>query len=84
MLGIRDNVRLKLSDPRLDRASIEIAFEAIGVRRLMVGSNWPVSVLSLASGGEFALFQDVASSLSDDERAWLCGKTAAATYGLPR
>jgi L-fuconolactonase len=83
MLGVRDNLRLKISDPRLDRASIETAVDAVGVRRLMIGSNRPVSLLSAVPGDEFAFFPN-ASVLSADERGWLCGKTAALTYRLPR
>lgn len=47
-----------------------------GPRRLMWGSNWPVDTPGLGYAERLEAVRDHLPGLSDDERAWILGRTA--------
>lgn len=53
-----------------------------GARRLMWGSDWPVLELVGSYTQWFESTQQMLSGLSDDDRAWVMGKTATQFYNL--
>lgn len=76
------------ADPaRVDAATlspaIEIALDAFGPTRLLLGSDWPVCLLA-ASYDDVCVWQDAALlSLDPSERAALRGDNAARVYRIP-
>ncbi|ALL71243.1 amidohydrolase (plasmid) [Paraburkholderia caribensis MBA4] len=82
-----DNIYLKLTprifgDVKKDKASAETFFphvvEAFGAQRMAWGSNFPTSPGTLAD--ILATAQAGLASLSDEDRAWIFGKTAQKLY----
>ena len=64
------------------RPYFDVALEAFGPKRLMFGSDWPVS---LAAGGYLRWVEVVrkfGAQMSQEEQDWLFGETAAQAYGL--
>jgi L-fuconolactonase len=81
------NVYMKLTprifgDVKKEKASAETFFprvvEAFGAQRLAWGSNFPTSTGTL--GEILATAQQGLASLSDEDRAWIFGKTAQKLY----
>ena len=81
------NVYMKLTprifgDVKKDKASAETFFprvvEAFGAKRMAWGSNFPTSPGSLSE--ILATAQAGLASLSEEDRSWIFGKTAAALY----
>lgn len=62
---------------------LEVALAAFGPERLMVGSDWPVCLLSGDYAEVWGIVEDFASRLSAAERAAIFGGTATRIYGLP-
>lgn len=60
----------------------EIALEAFGPKRLMFGSDWPVSLLRSAYVEWFQLVESWVDALSPSEKARILGGTAVAAYHL--
>ena len=58
------------------------ALEVFGPQRLMVGGDWPVSVLHGGHVRVWRALQEVLAGLGADDRAALFGGTARAFYGL--
>lgn len=82
-----ENIYLKLTprifgDVKKERASAETFFprvvEAFGAERMAWGSNFPTSPGTLAE--ILATAREGLASLSDEERAWIFGKTAQQLY----
>lgn len=77
----------KLTDwtPGELRPYFDVALEAFGPRRLLLGSDWPVC---LAAGRQYGQWIDIArewvASLSMDEQADVLGNNAARVYRLER
>ena len=61
---------------------MEIALEAFGPARMMLGSDWPVARLAVEYGDWMNLCRESISSLSETERALVEGGVAAQAYDL--
>lgn len=61
---------------------IEIAMEAFGPARMMLGSDWPVARLAVEYGDWINLCRESISPLSETERALVEGGVAAQAYNL--
>lgn len=61
---------------------IEIAMEAFGPTRMMLGSDWPVARLAVEYGDWINLCRESISSLSETERALVEGGVATQAYDL--
>jgi len=68
--------------PRRVRPYLDAALEAFGPRRLMFGSNWPVTEAAGGYGRWVAAVRDWAAPLTHDEQQHLFAGTAVATYSL--
>jgi L-fuconolactonase len=64
------------------RPYYEIALDGFGPRRLMYGSDWPVSTISVGYGGVYAAAKSLTADLSPSEKAAIFGDTARRTYRL--
>ena len=64
------------------RPVLDTALEAFGPTRLMLGSDWPVCLLSAGYTEVFALLESWLAELSVDERTAIEGGTAAWVYGV--
>jgi L-fuconolactonase len=62
----------------------DLALEAFGARRLMFGSDWPVSTLSASYEVVVATASALTATLSQSEQAAIMAGTASVVYGLPR
>jgi L-fuconolactonase len=92
-LAERENVYCKLSglvteadwqhwtEPQL-LPYLETVVDAFGPRRLMFGSDWPVSLLATSYRGWHDLVARLCSRLSANEQARTFGETAAEAYRL--
>ncbi|QGH68477.1 amidohydrolase [Pseudactinotalea sp. HY158] len=75
----------RLLPARVLDAAWNVALEAFGPGRLMLGSDWPMPML----GGDAALADDVArrdrllATLDARDRGSICSGTATRVYGLP-
>jgi L-fuconolactonase len=64
--------------------AVERAFEVFGVERLMIGSDWPFSLLAADSYGDAWMgTRATLAQLTDEERAHVLSGTATRTYRLP-
>ena len=92
-LGRRDNVWCKLSgmvteadwatwDADMLRPYLDVAVEAFGVERLLVGSDWPVCLVATEYGRWFAVLREYFAGFSEEERAAVFGGNAVSVYGL--
>jgi L-fuconolactonase len=68
--------------PSALRPAWEVALEAFGPRRLMLGTDWPVSAAGGSLAEILAVLEDLVGELSPDEQEWLRGRTAAAAYRI--
>lgn len=64
------------------RPYLDLALEAFGPDRLLIGSDWPVCRLSASYGETMRLITDYLHALSETERAKITGLTAARVYRL--
>ena len=64
------------------RPYVETLLESFGPRRLMWGSDWPVLNLNGSYAGWRAMTEGLLAGLSDEDRDWIFGKTAAGFYGV--
>jgi len=64
------------------RPYVDVALEAFGPDRLMVGSDWPVCLLAADYARVFAAAEELLSGCSPDERRQVFGGTATRVYGL--
>jgi L-fuconolactonase len=58
----------------------DVALEAFGAKRLIFGSNWPVSEATGGYDRWIRTARDWASRLSADEQRFLFGATAQSVY----
>jgi L-fuconolactonase len=61
---------------------LDIALEAYGPDRLMIGSDWPVCLVAADYGKTMGLVTDYVAQLSADEQAAILGGTCAKFYGV--
>ncbi len=61
---------------------IETVFEVFGTKRILFGSDWPVSNLAASYGQVCTIAQQYVSKLSTDEQADFWGNNAAKFYNL--
>lgn len=64
------------------RPWIDVALEAFGPERLMLGSDWPVSVLAGGFDTVWSRLVQVVSGYGPEVEAQLLGRTAVTFYGL--
>lgn len=64
------------------RFYLEVAIEAFGADRLMIGSDWPVCTLSSGYTETMNVVIDFANRLAADERDSILGGCAARFYGV--
>ncbi|MFE4549819.1 amidohydrolase family protein [Streptomyces sp. NPDC056785] len=81
-LAPHPNVRMKLSGVGVLPAALDVALDAVGPGRLMIGSDWPVSTLRAPLHAELGALVALLGPLSDAERAQVLAGTAADSYGL--
>jgi len=93
-LALRSNVCCKLSglttevrsgapwDAELLRPYVETVLAAFGPRRVMFGSDWPVSLLSASYDSWVVGCRTLISSLSTAEQVAILGENARHFYGL--
>jgi L-fuconolactonase len=63
---------------------LEVAVEAFGPERLMIGSDWPVCLLAAEYPDALGIVTDFLGRLSGGEQALILGTTASRFYGLGR
>ncbi len=61
---------------------LEVALDAFGPDRLMIGSDWPVCLLAAEYADVAGIVTDVIARLSASEQQKILGGTAATFYGL--
>jgi L-fuconolactonase len=61
---------------------LEVALEAFGPKRLMIGSDWPVCKVAGAYGEVMQLVEEYVARLSPSEQAGILGENAIRFYGL--
>ena len=76
------NVRMKLSGDGVTPTALEVALDALGPGRLMIGSDWPVSSLRTPLDVELSTLIALLDLLSDAERASVLTGTAVDSYRL--
>ncbi|MYX32746.1 MULTISPECIES: amidohydrolase family protein [unclassified Streptomyces] len=83
------NLTVKVSGLRMEdspgeplRRLLRIAFEFFGSRRLMYGSDWPVSTAGRALGASVQTLGEHLGDLTDAERDDFWHRTALTAYGL--
>jgi len=92
-LARRENVCCKLSGLATEadwktwsletlRPYLDVAVEAFGPKRLMVGSDWPVCLLATEYARWFEVLRAYFAGFSETERDAVFGGTAIAVYGL--
>ena len=92
-LGQRENVWCKISGMATEanwsswtaeglRPYLDVAVEAFGVERLMVGSDWPVCLVATGYGQWFKLLREYFAEFSETEQDAVFGTTAVEVYGL--
>jgi L-fuconolactonase len=92
-LARRENVYCKLSGMATEadwkawteadlKPYIDVALDCFGPRRLMFGSDWPVSLLACGYKKWVDIVEGAAAPLSRFEKEQLFGGTAIAAYGL--
>lgn len=64
------------------RPYLEVVFEAFGVDRLMIGSDWPVCTLAADYNAAVGLVLDYLDQLHPSDREKVLGLNAAAFYGI--
>jgi L-fuconolactonase len=64
------------------RGPVELAVDAFGASRLMLGSDWPVSLLAGAYGDVVGATRELLAELTAAEREDIFGGTAARVYRL--
>ena len=70
--------------PEALRPVVEHLLEVFGPRRLLAGSDWPVSTLAGGYERVQGWTRELLAGLSDAERERVLGGTAREVYGLPR
>ena len=61
---------------------LDVALQAFGPDRLMIGSDWPVLTLGYTYEQWWRMVEDWTSALSEAEQGQILGETAARVYGL--
>ena len=62
---------------------VQTVLDTFGPERCMFGSDWPVCELAGSYRQVFAALNEALGPISDHEREWIFGRTAAKFYGLP-
>jgi L-fuconolactonase len=61
---------------------LEVALEAFGPARLMIGSDWPVCTVAASYAQAIGVVTDSISALSDHEQRLILGESARQFYGV--
>ena len=62
---------------------LDVVLESFGPERLMIGSDWPVCLLSGSYEAAIGVVKEYAAHLTSSERDALFGGTCARIYGVP-
>jgi L-fuconolactonase len=92
-LGLRENVWCKVSGLATEadwkswsletlRPYLDVAVDAFGPERLMVGSDWPVCLLATGYAKWFDVLREYFAGFSETERAAIFGSNAVNVYQL--
>jgi L-fuconolactonase len=92
-LARRPNVYCKLSGMATEadyelwtkeqlRPYFDVVLEAFQPRRLMFGSDWPVSTVACGYGQWVQIVEGWTRELSEDEKEWFWAKSAREAYGI--
>ena len=71
-------------DSGADHAYLEVAFEAFGPDRLMIGSDWAVCLMAASYQRVMDLVRDYVTRKNPEGREGLLGGNAARFYRLTR
>lgn len=82
-LAKHDNVSVKASGARGDSSDLAFVFDRLGSRRVMFGSDWPVSLLASTYGEVLQRVRDDLAGLSSVEQENVFGRNARRAYGRP-
>lgn len=82
--GVADPVDRGRSLGEVYRPVFEIALDAVGARRVMYGSDWPLVELAGGAPRWRDAVEGLIGELSTDERAGVLGDNASGTYRLDR
>jgi L-fuconolactonase len=66
------------------RPYLDVAFDAFGADRLMIGSDWPVCTVAAEYGPTMAVVTEYMSALPASDREAVFGGTARRFWNLPR
>jgi L-fuconolactonase len=61
---------------------LDVAFEAFGPKRLMIGSDWPVCLVGAEYGRSIGVVREYCERLSSEEKKRVMGGTAVEVWGL--
>jgi L-fuconolactonase len=61
---------------------LDVALEAFGPGRLMIGSDWPVCKVAAGYGEAMQIVEEYIARLSPSEKAGILGENAVRFYGL--
>ncbi len=61
---------------------LEVALEAFGAARLMIGSDWPVCTVAASYAEAVGIVMEAISALSTDEQELILGENARRFYGV--
>ena len=68
--------------PEMLQPYFDVVLEAFGPERLLFGSDWPVALLASSYERWVKTVETWMAALTEDERAAICGGTAARVYSL--
>lgn len=80
--GMVTEARWKQWMPAHFRPYLDVVFEAFGVERLMIGSDWPVCTLSASYAAAMGVVLESIAQFPADERDGILGANCARFYGL--
>ena len=68
--------------PGAIRPYLDVAFDAFGAERIMIGSDWPVCALAASYADTIGIVMDYICGLSPAEQGQVWGRTAQSCYHL--
>lgn len=59
-------------------------YDAFGPKRIMWGTDWPVSVRHAAYPQTLSVVRDEMKFLNDDDKSWILSKTVETVWPFPK
>ncbi|HEY1987203.1 MAG TPA: amidohydrolase family protein [Terracidiphilus sp.] len=81
--GMVTEAQWKTWQPTDFRPYLDLVLDAFGPARLMIGSDWPVCLVSAAYQRTMGIVLDYIGELSPSEQAGILGENCARFYGVP-